>query len=1377
MGRALADEFRGTERFSIVRRLGAGGMGVVYEAFDHERQARVALKTLSRFDATALYLFKREFRALTELVHENIISLYELISDGDLWFFTMELIDDGAELIAYLEEQIGAPGPRQTPAGPELSSAPIAIHSSWLMDSLSGETIADTDATLDLDRSAVGHATGAAAAHASAPSGRAQATVLGVGSVGSGRIDAPLSARAGEAADVDAHAADAARPGAGEVEAEEPPRRDYARLREIFGQLGEGVQALHAAGKLHRDLKPTNVLVRRDTGRVLLLDFGLVADLEREAGAPSAPGEAGEAGGAGDDSGEISSRRVYKTQQGQVAGTIAYMAPEQACGVALDEASDWYAVGVMLYQALTGVLPISGTAAQMLYQKQIFDPRPPRALIPSVPADLDALCMELLARDPAQRPSGAELMHRLTGRAQPSRAHTATVDLAEATPFVGRGAHLSALRQALALMLGGHGVVFRVHGSSGAGKSTLVQHFLDEAGRAAGALVLTGRCYEQESVPYKAVDSLIDALTRYLLGDEEACAAVLGEGAVHGVGAELDALAVLSRLFPVLRRLPAVDAAADSLAHTSELRVMRQQAFAALRRLLGRLAEYRPLIVYIDDLHWGDGDSAALLAELLAPPDPPPLLLLAAYRSEYAETSECLRALGASALARGSAMTPGASGVAAGDLHRGELVVEPLGAEHARELAAQLLAIHGLRASESDLDEQGGDLRVEWIARASRGSALYVHELVRHLAGGRDLSTLSEQGLDHVLWLRISELAAPVRRLIEILAVAGQPVKLRQAQQVAELGAVPQRVLRDLRLGNLVRSSGPGLDDDIECFHDRVRESVLAHLQPEQLSGYHLALAQMFESGGEADPETIAAHYLAAGDAPRACRYYEDAAASALDSLAFDRAEAFYSLAVELAADDDTRVRLCEQRIHFYTDMARFDDAYACAREGLKLLGVKLPKGFVPPLFAADFAKASLRLRGRDIAGLVELPTMRDARREAAVRLMSAVAKAAYQIRPELCVAVATKIVNLCLAHGNTAECAIGYMVFGAIFQGGVLGRHRVGYDFGQLALALIERFGNHRLRAEVSFVVGYFGTSWLRPASEAEALWRVAYDSGVATGDLFHTGCAACCLVLGQLMRGAPIDEILASAEAVQPDLSRAGLRIPLGAIAAVRQTVRNLRDQTAGPVSLSDEGFDEAALVAELPSWGIRHFEHFYYLCKMALTYLRGTPAQALVAAERAAPFRKESRGMLHGAEHGFWLGLIAAAGYQHAPARKLLRTVRDEHAALSKLAEQCPENFAAKAQLVAAELSRCRGRALEALAGYAQCARLAGDSQQLQVEALACARAASLLAADASAAQAAGESAATWRERARVAWRRWGADPDVLARPGGAPSESDA
>src|SRR2546425_6969668 len=175
-----------------------------------------------------------------------------------------------------------------------------------------------------------------------------------------------------------------------------------------------------------------------------------------------------------------------------------------------------------------------------------------------------------------------------------------------------------------------------IHGNSGMGKSTLVRTFLDQLKREApNAIVLQGRCYERESVPYKALDGVVDSLSKHLSSLRHTRAEAL---------MPRNSLA-LARVFPVMLQVDPIFNARSARPETVDLFTLRRQAFGSLRELLGRITNLRPLVIYIDDLQWADADSTFLLEDLLRPPDAPKLLLIGSFRTEDTEDKLFLKRL------------------------------------------------------------------------------------------------------------------------------------------------------------------------------------------------------------------------------------------------------------------------------------------------------------------------------------------------------------------------------------------------------------------------------------------------------------------------------------------------------------------------------------------------------------------------------------------------------------------------------------------------------------------------------------------------------------------------------------------------------------
>jgi serine/threonine protein kinase len=643
------------------------------------------------------------------------------------------------------------------------------------------------------------------------------------------------------------------------------PGRDYPwlpalaptqieRLRKVLQQVLRALLELKRNRLIHRDIKPSNVLVTSD-GCVRILDFGLAVQVN-EQGAPQT--------------------------SNPDAGTYRYMAPEHARGRP-EFASDLYSLGLMLFEALTGQHPFPDRRlVELMEADPNKEPPSPRQVVPSVPPDLDALCVALLQVSPDRRPSAEDALRRLGSDVPALLSRRRTVD-----PFVGRVQQLQELTEAFNDVQGRkRPVVVEVSGLSTLGKSTLVRRWLDHLSRQQGAVILRGACFEQVRVPNRALDSLARALAEHLR--------LLERRNPPEVGRVLPTHYVreLATMFPVLA---GVETVKDLLAREGGIeppneQEKRDRAVVAWRDLLTRLCRDKPVVLFLDDLQWGDSDSADHLRQLLRPPDAPPLLVIVCYRTEDLERSPCLPKLLQAWEELGA------------NLDRRPVPVRELDPPETEQLA---------RAA---LGEDAPSGRVSWVAEQARDNPFLVFLYARYLQtrpgevdspAGRPLVD-PEDALSQL----ISELPDDARRLLEVIAVAEHPVPRAVACQVAKLGQRAPEILDDLCFARWLRSTGAETQEEVEIIHDRFRQVVKAKLSPVARKDYHHGLALEYEAlTKQTRPEDsnaaellgrVAGHYKEAENLEKAASYFARAAEAAAQSLNFQGAVDLYKQAIAL---------------------------------------------------------------------------------------------------------------------------------------------------------------------------------------------------------------------------------------------------------------------------------------------------------------------------------------------------------------------------------------------------------------------------------------------------------------------------------------------
>jgi tetratricopeptide (TPR) repeat protein len=655
------------------------------------------------------------------------------------------------------------------------------------------------------------------------------------------------------------------------------------RAGEIALQIAGALQAAHDRGVVHRDVKPANILVGRTAGEphAYLTDFGLTKLAESES--------------------EL-------TRTGALVGSFDYIAPEHVEGRPVDARADVYALGCVIYEALTGQVPFPrDTEAAKLFA-HVSAPRPSvLEAAPETPAALDELVRTAMAKDPAQRyRSATELAAALRAalgqgnapRARPTKPAASALPLPPALAarpgeeaFVGRDDALETLRGRFERVRRGERALVLLTGEPGMGKSRLTRELARHA-HAHGAVVLFGNSDEEPIAPYQPFTAAVHHyVTNCRVSDAD--------------------LGALGRLVP---ELSAHVTPSQELPGAPESE--RYQLFEVVARLLMRVAEQRPLLMVIDDLHLADKPTLLLLRHLFERTADAPIMFVCTARELPAPLAAALEQV---------RRDPGFERIALTGL-------DDAGT------ASLVAAVAGSAPSPG---------LVRRIHEQTDGNPLFIAELLRGLAEMAAGGPLTEEALDRMpvpegikelIGRRLAGLGEETRRVLVLAAVIGNNVPVTVLEAIAGGSADVLSALEDAEAAGILIESRDAIDS-FSFTHALVREVLYEQPSVSRRVRVHLRVGEVLETLRDRGPGAPGAaelshHFYEArhvGGAAKAVEYAVAAAEQAARSVAYEEASAHYHRALsalEISGREDTGAR-CRLLLALGGTLMRAGDAEA----------------------------------------------------------------------------------------------------------------------------------------------------------------------------------------------------------------------------------------------------------------------------------------------------------------------------------------------------------------------------------------------------------------------------------------------------------------
>ncbi|MCC8948039.1 AAA family ATPase [Bradyrhizobium sp. Arg62] len=1148
---------------------------------------------------------------------------------------------------------------------------------------------------------------------------------------------------------------------------------------------------LHQRGLIHKDIKPANIVVDCADGHARLTGFGIASRLSRERQAPEPPET--------------------------IAGTLAYMAPEQTGRMnrSIDARSDLYALGVTLYQMLTGVLPFTAADPMEWVHCHIARPPvPPSKRLGNLPGSVSAIIMKLLAKTAEERyqtAAGAESDLRRCLAEWETRGHIDEFPPGEHdTPdrllipekLYGRTAEIGTLLASFdRIVAGGRPELVLVSGYSGIGKSAFVNELHKPLVLPRG-LFASGKFDQyKRDIPYATLAQAFQSLIRPLLSKTEAELQRWRE-------ALLEALEPNGRL--IVDLVPELKHIIGEQAPVPELPPQAAQGRFQLvfRRFIGVFARpEHPLALFLDDLQWLDAATLDLLEDLLTRPDVQNLLLIGAYRdNEVDPIHPLMRKL--EAMRQAGAILQ-------------DIVLAPLTCEDLGKLIAD--SVHSEPERITPL--------AQLIHEKTTGNPFFAIQFISALAEEAlltfdygearwcwDLNRIHAKGYtDNVVDLmvgKLNRLSAETRKALQKLACLGNDAGFTMLRIVYQDSAEEMhgQLWEAVRAGLIFRS-----EDSYKFLHDRVQEAVYSLIPEESRAAAHLRIGMLLaaQTPPEKLEETIfeivnqlnrgshlvtsieeleriaELNFIAGRRAKTAAAYvsalnYFISGAALLRKDSWERqhdlifelelhraecefltgalAEAEPRLAMlsARAATTIERARVTCLQVDLYTTLDQGSRAIAVGLDYLRHLGIDWSPHPTEEEARREYERIWSQLGSRTIESLIDLPLMSNAASLATLDVLTKLGPPAHYTDSTLRSMVICRAVNLSLEGGNCDGSCYAYAVL-ARLTGPEFGDYQAGPRFGRLGYELVEQRGLKRFQARTYLNFGYLLMFWTRHVREGRDLLRRAFETANQIGDLTFAAYYYTHLNTYLLTAGDPLDNVQVEIEHGLTFARNIQFGFAIDSIAGQLGLVRTLRGLTPIFGCFDDGQFDELVLESrfrENPDLALAAGS--YWTRKLQARFFAGDYAGALEASLRAQQLQPTSASFFECAEYHFYSALSRAASCESAAAgqwQEHVRALATHHRQLEVWAMACPENFENRAALVGAEIARIEGRALDAEHLYEHAIRSAHTHGLVHNEALA-----NEVAARFYAARGFEKIARAYLQDARYAYIRWGADGKV-------------